>query len=463
MHERISVIGLGKLGVCLAACAAGKKVLVTGVDVSPRTVALVNEGKAPVLEPGLAEMIAANRERLTATHDVGLAVAQSDITFIVVPTPSEAHGGFSLRYVLQACEDIGRALRQKASYHLVVVVSTVLPGSADFGIVPALEKNSGKKCGQDFGVCYSPEFIALGDVLRGMLQPDFALIGESDSRAGAILEAWYQAFCENEPQVCRMNFVSAELTKIAVNTYVTTKITFANMLAAICEQLPGADIDAVTGALGRDLRIGRRYLSGGLGYGGPCFPRDNRALAFTARTLGCQATLAEATDALNKSFSDTIVSRIRAVVAPDKTVAILGLAYKPNTNVIEDSQQLAIARELAGAGYRVIVFDRYALENARLVLGNDVTYANSVEECLRAAEAVVVASPGEEFKDLRPSDYPRRTEPIVVFDCWRILRDRLSDCEWVKYVPLGVGDGDSASALRLAEIWQEPAASARGS
>lgn len=452
MHEQISVVGLGKLGMCLAACAASKGMTVVGVDVSPRVVSLVNQGKAPVMEPGLDEMIALNRQHISATRDVGFAVAQSGITFVVVPTPSEPHGGFSLRYVTQAGREIGKALRDKRGYHLVVIVSTVLPGSTEFGIVPVIESSSGKKCGPDFGLCYGPEFVALGDVLRGMLQPDFVLIGRRDDRAGEVLESFYRAFCDNAPQICQMNFVNAELTKLAVNSFVTTKITFANMLTAICEQLPGANIDVVTAALGCDSRIGRRYLTGGLGYGGPCFPRDNRALAFTARTLGCEVALAEVTDALNRSYCSRVVSRIREVVPGEGKVAVLGLAYKPDTNVIEDSQPLTIVRALAEAGYRVTVFDPCALDNARLVLGEEVSYASSVSTSLRGAQAVIVASPAKEFRSLGPDDFPGEGPPIVVFDCWRILQGNFCDCGRIRYVSLGIGEVERESSARLARI-----------
>jgi UDPglucose 6-dehydrogenase len=453
MDDAISVVGLGKLGICLAACAASKGMSVIGADLSQRTVTLVNEGKPPVLEPGLAEMMAASRERLRATHDVSSAVAESCITFIVVPTPSEPSGAFSLRYVVRAVEEVGRALRYKGDYHLIVVVSTVLPGSTQFGIVPILEQSSGKSCGADFGLCYGPEFVALGDVLRGMLRPDFVLIGESDLRAGLMLERWYRNFCENQPPICRMNWVNAELTKIAVNTYLTTKISFSNMLTAMCERLPGADIDTVTDALGRDSRIGSRYLTGGLGYGGPCFPRDNQALAFTAKTLGCRATLAEATDAQNRSWCASVVSRITGAVPNNKKVGILGLAYKPGTNVIEESQPLSIARSLAAEGYSLIVYDPHALDNVRLILRDEVSYAQSIAECLDQAEAVVIASPGEEFKKLRSVDFPRREEPVLVFDCWRILQNELR-CDWVKYIPLGIGQHEATSSAQLAAIWR---------
>jgi UDPglucose 6-dehydrogenase len=273
-----------------------------------------------------------------------------------------------------------------------------------------------------------------------------------------ILQSWYQRFCENSPPICRMNLVNAELTKIAVNTYVTTKISFSNMLSTICERLPGADVDTVTNALGLDSRIGRRYLTGGLGYGGPCFPRDNQALAFTAKTLGCRATLAEATDAQNRLLCASVVNHIISIVPRGRKIGILGLAYKPGTNVIEESQPLAIARNLAAEGYGLIVFDPLALENARLALHSNVSYARSLTECLHAADAVIVANPADEFRRLRASDFPRREEPVLVFDCWRILQHELADCGRVRYVALGVGDKERAESAMLAEVWQAAAA-----
>ena len=164
----------------------------------------------------------------------------------------------------------------------------------------ALERHAGRQVGPSLGLCYNPEFIALGSVVRDMLRPDMILIGESDTTAGDILERLYDAACENRPAVQRMNFVNAELTKLAINTFVTTKISYANMLADICERLAGADVDVVTRAVGSDSRIGARYLKGAIGYGGPCFPRDNVAFSALARSLGAQAQLAETTDAINR-------------------------------------------------------------------------------------------------------------------------------------------------------------------
>ncbi|MEM3485867.1 MAG: nucleotide sugar dehydrogenase, partial [Candidatus Methanomethyliaceae archaeon] len=347
---RISVIGLGKLGAPLAAVLASKGHKVIGVDVDDRPIRLINEGKAPVYEPGLEALIQASRERLWATSDYDLAVRETEATFIIVPTPSDESGAFSLRYVLAAAESIGQALRHKDGYHLVVLTSTVMPGATGSELLPALETHSGKRCGRDFGLCYNPEFIALGSVIHDMLNPDFVLIGESDPHAGDILTGIYRNLCENNPPIARMNFINAELTKLALNTFVTTKISYANMLAEVCERLPGADVDVVTSALGLDSRIGRKYLKGAIGYGGPCFPRDNLAFIHLARQLGVQAVLAEATDRLNRAQIVRLAEIVLSRLPKGGRVGIMGLSYKPNTDVIEESQGVQLARHLLARG-----------------------------------------------------------------------------------------------------------------
>src|SRR5579871_5280146 len=195
----ISVIGLGKLGAVLAGVMANKGHRVVGVDVNPAFVDAINQGRATVREPGLEEMIRNNAERLSATGDIAEAIEKTEVSFVVVPTPSGADGTFSLRFVLNAAESIAQGLRRKSSYHVVVISSTVMPGMTGGEVLPLLERISGKKCGVDFGLCYNPEFIALGSVIRDMSSPDMILIGESDERAGALLENLYKQVCANNP------------------------------------------------------------------------------------------------------------------------------------------------------------------------------------------------------------------------------------------------------------------------
>ena len=208
---RVNVVGLGKLGAPLAAVAASRGFDVIGLDVNKVLVDAMNAGHMPIVEPQLNELIAANRSRLKATMDADEAIQNSDASFVIVPTPSGADGFFSNRFVLQAMETLGKALRKKTGYHVVVITSTVMPGSTGTVIKDALEAASGRKVGPDLGLCYNPEFIALGSVVRDMLYPDSILIGESDSKAGDMLQTIYLQMCEKKPPVQRMNFVNAEL------------------------------------------------------------------------------------------------------------------------------------------------------------------------------------------------------------------------------------------------------------
>jgi UDPglucose 6-dehydrogenase len=433
---RIGVVGLGKLGSVLAAVLADKGHEVLGVDLNPEFVKAINEGTAPVDETGLDDLIKKNRHRLSATTDCHSAVATAEITFIVVPTPSEPGGLFSLRYVVPVAEAIAHALRQKSEFHLVVLSSTVVPGSVEKTILPLLEKISGKKCGKDFGFCYNPEFIALGSVVRDMCNPDMILIGESDTRSGQILAGLYEHLCENSPNIARMNFVNAELTKLAVNTFVTTKISYANMLAEVCDRLPGADIDVVSAALGFDKRIGHRYIRGALGYGGPCFPRDNVAFASLARRLGIEATLAEATDRVNRRQVLRVGELILALLPAGGTVGILGLSYKPATNVVEESQGLLLAKYLRERQVPVTVYDPTAMENARPYLDGNVIFASSFQACAAVSDVLVITTPWEEFSSLRPEHLNCSKARPVVLDCWRILPEK-KFVEVANYLALG--------------------------
>lgn len=416
----ISVVGLGKLGAPLAAVLASKGFAVTGVDANPKLVAAVQDGRAPVAEPGLQELLSSADEPVRATTDMSAAIAASELTFVVVPTPSGADGAFSNSYVLDAIRNIGSALRRKDGYHLVVVSSTVMPGSTEGPIREALEASSGRRLGERLGLCYNPEFIALGSVIRDMLNPDFVLIGESDTRAGDLLESIYRLSCDNHPPIRRMSFVDAEITKISVNAFVTAKISFANMISELCDRLPGADAGVVTAALGSDSRIGGKYLAPALGFGGPCFPRDNVALTALAQRIGARADIPEATDAINRRQIARMTDLVKEVL-PQGRVGVLGMSYKPNTSVVEESPGIAMASHLADAGYQVLVFDPEALGAAAAVLGSKVETARSVQDCAERSDLLIIATPWTGFRDVPLTALRRTGRRLPIIDCWRLL------------------------------------------
>jgi UDPglucose 6-dehydrogenase len=453
MQKKISVIGLGKLGASMVAAIASRGFEVIGVDVNQKSVDAVNAGREPVQETNLEKYISENQERIRATMSHEEAILNSDLSFVIVPTPSDEKGSFSLQYAAWAFKEIGKALAKKNAYHLVVLTSTVLPGATRFGLLPILEKESGKKCGEDFGLCYSPEFIALGSVIRDFLNPDFTLVGEFDVRSGSELEEFYSEVMFGNAPCKRMSLENAELTKISVNTFVTTKITFANMLADLCERIPGGNVDVVTDALGSDSRIGRKYLTGALGYGGPCFPRDNVALSYMARTLNSCADIAETTDRVNRSMADTITEKLRPIIQKGKTVAILGLAYKPSSHVVEESQGVYLGKTLSEAGARVVAYDPLANESANAELNGKIVILDSAKKCLAQADIVLITTADDEFKQLLTNDFVVDGKEVTVYDFWRILKEELSGKEKVNYIPIGCGTNDERQSQFLKELW----------
>jgi UDPglucose 6-dehydrogenase len=450
MIRHISIVGLGKLGASMAAAIASKGHHVIGVDINRRAVDAVNAGCAPIQETNLQELTEQNRERLRATMSHEEGVRESELTFVIVPTPSDDRGAFSLQYAAYAFREIGKALARKKEPHTVVLTSTVLPGATRYGLLPIIEEHSGKKAGVDFGMCYSPEFIALGSVIRDFLNPDFLLIGELDVASGDHLAACYADIIEPTTPVRRMSLENAELAKIALNAFVTTKITFANMLAELCAAMPGGDVDVVCDAIGVDTRIGRKYLTGGLGFGGPCFPRDNIALGFIADALGARSDLPLVVDRLNRSLAQRILEQLRPRVPRDVTVAVLGLAYKPLSHVIEESQAIMLAKAFLEHGARVLAYDPLAGDAASLELGGSALILDNPCDCLRDADVVLITTPDEQFKRLTARDF-RRNGRVLVVDFWRILSDQLSGVDGIDYVPYGRGhdgvDGDVLSRL----------------
>lgn len=430
----VSVVGLGKLGACTAACFAYRGIRTLGLDVNADSVAAVNAGKAPVYEPRLDELLAAAGPHLSATQDYDRLIEETDATFLIVPTPSREDGQFSDAHLRDALVPLARALgTSRKSYHLFVITSTVSPGTTTGRLIPLIEVESGRRLNDGFGVCYNPEFIALGSVITDFLNPDLVLIGESDSRAGDLVEDLQRAVCENDPRVARMSLVSAEITKLSLNAFVTMKISFANTLAQLCEAIPDADIDAITAALGADRRIAPYALRGGVAYGGPCFPRDNLAFRAFAGECGVDARLAQATHDVNLDQGNRLVDLVlRLLETTPGSVAVLGLAYKPNTPVIDESAAVMLVEALVRHEVLVNVYDPLALGSLRARLGDRVRYASSVREAVRGASLVVLASP--EFSEVSGDDLG--PAPVTVVDCWRAADPRRYP-KSVRWIQLG--------------------------
>jgi len=422
---KLSVFGLGKLGCPMLAVFAESGYHVVGYDIDPASVEAVNNGKPPVDEPGLQELFERNRERFSATTDVQEAVFQTHASFIIVPTPSGDDAFFLNDFVVKAVAQIGKALKLKSEYHLVVVTSTVMPGSTEVVIKNTLEKASGREVGMNLGLCYSPEFIALGTVIHDMQYPDIILVGQSDEKAGDMLEKIMTKVVKSKPECHRMNFVCAELAKISVNTFVTTKISYANMIAAMCDGLPGADVNVVTSAIGCDTRIGRKCLKGATGYGGPCFPRDNKAFSSLGRKLGVGVQLAEATDAINTNQVQRIAALVQFHVDAGAKVAILGLSYKPDTSVSTESQSFVVATELLQKGFQIVLSDPCCswCDELEQLKTKGVLFHRDFNEAVAEADAILIMTAWHQYKDLASTLTHLCRSEVTVIDPWRIVAE----------------------------------------
>lgn len=455
MHTQsadVSIIGLGKLGASMLAGMASRGIKVIGVDVSPQAVEAINQGRGPVDETNLDATISAHADKVRATLDYEDAVHNTSISFVIVPTPSDEHGAFSLRYAAKCFASIGKALRTKSDYHVVVLTSTVLPGATRHGLLPVLEKESGKKCGTDFGLCYNPEFIALGSVIRDFLNPDFYLLGQFDERSGDALEAVHRRVSANNAPVKRMNLENAEIAKIAVNSFVTLKISYANMLAGLCEKIPGADIDVVSDAIGADSRIGKKYLKGGLAFGGPCFPRDNVALAFIGKHLGVDTSILQVNDAFNRKHSATLLENLSGYIPATGKAAVLGLAYKPFSHVIEESASIVLCKTLEAKGYQVTAYDPLANETAKRALGPDFAIADSMENCVADADIVFIATADPQFAHLEARHL--KSSGAYVIDFWRFLDGSFKGKDGVTHISGGRCLDPMAAEQTLTQLWK---------
>ena len=411
----LAVIGLGKLGLPLAALLASGGHAVKGYDKLDLVRSSIRSRNIETNEPGLMSLLMNTADSLEIVDDISSAIQGVEAVFIIVPTPSLPSGHFSNEYLLDAIEKIGQSIAENQKI-VIDVVSTVMPGSCDGPIREKLESATGKKIGSQIGLCYNPEFIALGSVIKDMEFPDMHLIGQSSEWAGEVIERALGSIVKKPVPARRMNLKEAELVKIAVNNYVTMKISYANSLMQGSILLGGIDIDVVTDAIGLDSRIGHKYLKAAAAYGGPCFPRDTRALTALYEDLGLSGSLSLATQRVNESHTKFLAQRILSAVDRKASIGVIGLSYKTGTTVTEESPGLAIANELVSLGFHIAIWDD---EGAGIGSDGDSTkfqFVSSEEELLALVDFVVIS---------RPLNNPSRVAQLLrdsnkpYLDLWR--------------------------------------------
>jgi UDPglucose 6-dehydrogenase len=408
---KIGVVGTGYVGLVVGACLAENGNAVVCADKDEAKIAALRGGQIPIYEPGLEEMVGRNvaEERLSFTSDIASAVRRSDIIFIAVGTPQDEDGSADLRHVLDVAEQIGRNMNG----HKVIVNKSTVP----VGTAARVREVVARLTDQPFAVVSNPEFLKEGAALEDFLKPDRVVIGTDDPRVEALMRELYEPFVRTGNPVLVMDHASAELSKYAANAMLAARISFMNEIANLCDAL-GADVRQVRLGVGSDSRIGSSFLFPGIGYGGSCFPKDVKALIRMGQDAGLEMTLVGAVDAVNDRQKRVLLPRLRQHLGTlsGKVVALWGLAFKPRTDDMREAPALALIEALLKEGAAVRAYDPKAMPAARSLLGDRVTFTSRSYEAVEGADALVVAT---EWNEFREPDFQRIREHMrrpAIFD-----------------------------------------------
>ena len=413
----VSILGTGYIGLCSATCFAEKDIKVLASTHNERKAAIINDGKAPFFEAGLQEMMdnikKRNPDLLYCFTDPVKAVLETDISMITQGTPMRKDKSVNLSFIESTAREIGEALNKDDKYHLIVVRSTVVPGTTRNLVGKIISEVSGKEPGKEYGLCMQPEFLAEGRSIEDTLYPDRIIIGEFDEKSGSMIQEFYEYFYGDYLKNCpilRMNLESAELVKYGNNCLLSTKISFANEFANFAELVPNVDISQVMKGIGLDYRINPRFLRAGVGFGGSCFHKDVNAIKAWSKSKGYPSRLLEAILEINNAQAIHIVDIAEELAGKlaGKRVTLLGLAFKPGTDDMREAPSVRVVNELRKRGVSDIVgYDPKANETAKMEMGDKIKYADSIEDALKSSECALLITEWEEFKTLTPNDFKK--------------------------------------------------------
>lgn len=431
---RVAMIGAGYVGLVSGACFADFGHEICCVDKDPGKIEALNRGEIPIFEPGLDDLVAKNvrEDRLTFTTDLSEAVRNAEAVFIAVGTPSRRGDGHAdLSYVYQAARDIAAAMD---GYTVIVTKSTVPVGTGDE--VERIIRETRPEA--DFAVVSNPEFLREGAAIADFKRPDRIVVGTEDERAKGVMNDLYRPLYLNQSPLLTMSRRTAELTKYAANAFLATKITFINEIADLCEQV-GANVQDVARGIGLDNRIGAKFLHAGPGYGGSCFPKDTLALIKTAQDYEAPIRIVETVAAVNSQRKRAMGRKVIAACGGSvrgKTVAVLGLTFKPNTDDMRDAPSIDVITALQDAGAQVKAYDPEGMEAARSVL-TDVHYARDAYDCARGADALVLVTEWDTFRALDLSRLKNTLAAPVVVDLRNVYRPEEMRRHGFTYVSVG--------------------------
>lgn len=433
----IAIVGTGYVGLVSGACFAEMGIDVTCVDINPEKIKCLLNGEIPIYEPGLDDLVKRNVEagRLHFTTDLTTCLDNVEVVFSAVGTPPDEDGSADLQYVLEVARTFGRNIKK---YTILVTKSTVPVGTAK-KVKAVIEEELTKRDEQiDFEVASNPEFLKEGAAIKDFMSPDRVVVGVESDRAKKVMERLYRPFQMNNYRLYFMDIPSAEMTKYAANAMLATRISFMNDIANLCD-LVGANVDMVRKGIGADTRIGSKFLYPGCGYGGSCFPKDVKALARTAREYGYTMGVIEAVEAVNERQKEIVVKKLQDKLGTllGKTIALWGLAFKPETDDMREAPALVVIEKLLEAGASVKVYDPVAMDECRRRIGDRVVYCKDMYDVVIDADALAVLTEWKEFRIPSWSVIKRVMKQPVLVDGRNIYSKDEVIAEGFEYAAIG--------------------------
>ena len=420
----VAVVGLGFVGLSTAACFAELGAKVLGVDIDRKKIATIEKGVLSFYEPGLKPILkkVIKDGSFTVSSNIRL-VAQAPIIFIVVGTPSKEDGSMEDRFLLSVSRQIGAGIKGSNSYHLIVVKSTGIPGTSLKLVVPEIGKASGLKYGEGFGACSNPEFLREGSAIEDTLNPDRIIIGGRPKDTEMLKTFYKKIYGKKLPKVICTNPTNAELIKYANNAFLAMKISFINQIARVCEMLPESDITVISDGIGLDKRINPLFLRAGLGFGGSCFPKDVKAFIEFSKKLGYRPLLAEATMKINEDQAISAVKMAEGKLGnlEGKKIALLGLAFKPDTDDMREAVSITIVEELLKRKAKVFAHDPKAHNTAATIFSGKISLEKNAKACLKDADCAILVTEWKEYAALRPNAFTKLMKNPVLIDGRRLF------------------------------------------
>ena len=439
MEYDVAFVGLGYVGLSTAVCFADRGINVLGVDIDSKKINRIKNADSPIHEKYMNELLekAIKKNRLSLSRKVA-DVTKAKIIFLTVGTPSRKNGSIDLKYIEQASKDIAIAIKDIEEYFVIVIKSTVVPGTA-LKIIDNLEKHSRKKNSIHFGVIVNPEFLQEGSAINDTLRPDKIVVGVNSEKDKKIIYKLFKKIYRKNLPIVYTTPSNAELIKYANNSLLATKISFMNYISRIAERIPDGDVNEIKNAIGMDKRISESFLNAGLGFGGSCFPKDVKALIAFSKELGVNSEILQSVLAINNTQFMSVFNILNKELGQleGKRISILGLAFKPETDDIRDATSIKIIKRLLDKKAKVRVYDPIANNNTKRIFGSSITYAKDSESCIRNSDCCIIVTEWKEFKMLKPKDFIRLMKRPLIIDGRRIFSKK--QFNKLEYHAIGLG------------------------